>query len=173
MFLIQVIVIVGNFAALTNNYAIMKKILFLLATILLCGCSESFEDFAKKRAVDYVNERSNSFAKKKGLVVEYIKTDSLNVVYINDSICAVDFSIRAKTYGEKEVIDKMQYIIFKDFFQSSIEKRDVYYECADNTDYYSLYKAMKGVAVGLGLKGHTFYESIMEIKNEFTEVPAK
>lgn len=151
----------------------MKKILFLLAMILLCGCSESFEKFAKNRAVEYVTEKTESYVKKNNTAVEYFKVDSLNLAFINDSICAIDLFVKAKEYNDKEKSDKLQYIIFKDFFQSEVKGRNVYYEFAENDDYYGMHVKMSKLADSLGLKKPTFYEGIMNLRKYFTEVPIK
>lgn len=151
----------------------MKKILFLFALILLCGCSESFEEFAKKRAVEFVNEKTESYTKANNTAVEYFKIDSLSVAFINDSICAINLSVKGKEYNDKEKSDKLQYIIFKDFFQSEASKRDIYYEFAENDDYYGMHVKMSKLADSLGIKGPTFYEGIMHLRKYFTEVPIK
>lgn len=151
----------------------MKKILLLLIVILLHGCSNSLEDFAKERSVEYLNDKTVCFAKAKKVAIEYFNIDSLTIVLSNDSICVVDLSVKAKLYGEKEKHDRLQYIIFKDFFQSKAKGNGVYYEYADNADYYRLYKIMQNKAIEMGFKGMSFYESVMEIRNDFTEVPTK
>lgn len=57
-FRVQVIGFVGNFVALTNNYTIMKKILFLLAiTLVMSSCAPSYNEVVTSFVYsDYIDE---------------------------------------------------------------------------------------------------------------------
>jgi hypothetical protein len=168
---------VGNFVVLTNNFTIMKKLLFLLATILFCGCSESFEEFAKKRAVEYVNERTNTYAKEKGIAIKSLNIEQPQVIYSSDSICMITCKLSVHEYGGEKESTVMGYVILKDLFQTKIEKRNIYYEYSEDQgvsgSLYDRYLEYYNETSGSGLNASSFYEFMIGIKKYFTEVPTK
>lgn len=133
---------------------VMKKILFLLAMLLLCSCSKSLEDIAKDRAKILINQEYYNKTEEDREFIEKIDLVNPNIVYSTDTMCIINYTIIYKIYGKSEEYIKTQYIIYKDFLKSKSEGNDVFYELhTDEFDVIEKYRENQKAAKVIKDKG--------------------
>lgn len=150
----------------------MKKILFLLAMAsVVSGCSPVIEKLANERCREYIYEMVNSKAKKKGMRIEKLSVENINIVYSNDSVCVIECDASVKAFTDEDVSTaKFEYVIYKDFFQSEIEGKSIYYEFGNGErEIYDVYKRIEA-KYGTNM---SFYKYLMDSYKleKFTIVP--
>lgn len=150
----------------------MKKILFLLAMVsVVSGCSPVIEKLAIERCREYIYEMVNSKAKKKGMRIEKLSVENINIVYSNDSVCVIECDASVKAFTDEDVSTaKFEYVIYKDFFQSEIEGKSIYYEFGNGErEIYDVYKRIEA-EYGTNM---SFYKYLMDSYKleKFTIVP--
>ena len=132
----------------------MKKILFLLAMLLLCSCSKSLEDIAKDRAKILINQEYYNKTEEDREFIEKFDLVNPNIVYSTDTMCIINYTIIYKIYGKSEEYIKTQYIIYKDFLKSKSEGNDVFYELhTDEFDVIEKYRENQKAAKVIKDKG--------------------
>ena len=150
----------------------MKKILFLLAMAsVVSGCSPVIEKLAIERCSEYIHEMVNLKAKKNGMHIEKLSVENINIVYSNDSVCVIECDASVKAFTDEDVSTaKFEYVIYKDFFQSEIEGKSIYYEFGNGErEIYDIYKRIEAKHGN----NMSFYKYLMDSYKlkKFTIVP--